>query len=106
LGIIGYRGPSCDRKLALQSSLWKVHSHEVDGIIIKHRFSTFEGNSGSPMLVERGGKLLAVALHKGTPNQADYNCARIITKEMLMDLMIWEKEMSSEIKFSLLGAMK
>jgi V8-like Glu-specific endopeptidase len=34
LGIIGYRGASCSCNTAMQSSLWKAYSHEVEGIAI------------------------------------------------------------------------
>ena len=61
------------------------------------------GNSGSPLFVERNGNLLAVGIHKGAPTLAPkYNEARAITAELLLNLLVWEKEMAAQIRFAVI----
>lgn len=50
-------------------------------------------------MIKKGNKYLAIAIHKGVSNKNDTNCGAIITEEILLDLMCWEKEMASSIKF-------
>jgi V8-like Glu-specific endopeptidase len=63
LGIFGYR--DCGEKTADQKGFWKSNAHQTDLPSIKHRLSTLAGNSGSPLLVKRNNKTLAIAIHKG-----------------------------------------
>lgn len=103
VSIIGYRAQSCDIDTAQQSCLWKSNAHSVDsdGITLRHHLSTLKGNSGSPILVKRENKHTVIAIHKGAPGEnAAYNEARIITEDLMLNLIAWEKEMTdSKIKF-------
>jgi V8-like Glu-specific endopeptidase len=58
---------------------------------MKHKLSSFPGNSGAPLLVKRGNKLVAIGIHKGEYYNINANVARIITNDLLLDLMKWEK---------------
>jgi V8-like Glu-specific endopeptidase len=103
LGLVGYPGVFCNADSAVQRSLWKASTHQVAGDALQHKLSTLVGNSGSPLLVRRGDKFFAVAIHKGAPATAQVNCGRIITKELMGQVIAWEKEMASEIRFSIMG---
>jgi V8-like Glu-specific endopeptidase len=94
IGIIGYRGGACDSSNASQSCLWKSNAHEIQSFGLRHKLTTMQGNSGSPMLVRRNEGYVAIAIHKGSPSKIA-NEARIITKDLLLDLLRWEKEMRS-----------
>jgi hypothetical protein len=100
--VVGYRGASCSAESAIQTSLWKANAHKAVGTALQHQLSTFEGNSGSPLLVRRGGRHMAIAIHKGAPTKAQFNCGRLITRELMVTLLTWEKEMASEIRFSVM----
>ena len=106
IGIIGYRNTSCSLDTAMQSCLWKPNAHSVqsNGEVLRHQLSTFGGNSGSPILVKRGKKHAVIAIHKGAPDKkAAFNEARIITDDLMLNLIAWEKEMTdSRIKFCLM----
>ena len=105
IGIIGYRALSCSVNYAQQSCLWKSNCYSVEskGEVLRHQLSTLGGNSGSPILVKRGKKHAVIALHKGAPPKAVYNEARIVTDDLLVNVLAWEKEMAdSRIKFSLM----
>ena len=73
---------------------------------MRHTLSTLGGNSGSPILVKRRKKQIVIAIHKGAPGKtAVFNEARIITDDLLLNLVAWEKEMvdlDSRIKFCLM----
>ena len=98
----GYPGHSCNEDLAPQSFLWKG-GHQIEGTALKHWLSTFKGNSGSPLFARRVDSLVAFAIHKGAPSHEQHNCARLITKEVLTDILVWEKEMASEVRFCVMG---
>ena len=91
IGIIGYRGPSASLTAAHQSSLWKNKDQKIESKFLRHKLSTFSGNSGSPIFVKRGDRLFAVGVHKGALFDGSYNLARLINKDMLINLMLWER---------------
>lgn len=91
IGIIGYRGPSASVTAAYQSYLWKNQDQKIESKFLHHKLSTFSGNSGSPIVVKRGGRLFAVAIHKGARFDGSYNLARLIKGDMLMNIMFWER---------------
>ena len=41
-----------------------------------------------------------MGIHKGAPKAAKYNEARAITADLLLNLLVWEKEMAAQIRFS------
>jgi hypothetical protein len=100
IALFGYR--DCEETKAVQKGLWKESAHETDLPTIRHRITTIAGNSGSPLLVKRNKKEVAIAIHKGERKGAPYNGARAITRDLLADLLTWEKEMASEIRFCLM----
>ena len=52
-------------------------------------------------MVIREKKHAVIAIHKGAHPKADYNEARIITDDLLLNVIAWEKEMTdSRIRFS------
>ena len=103
LGIIGYQGGSCGDSLAIQKRLWKANTHSVSGNMLLHKLTTEKGNSGSPMLVKRKGpkgvKEVAVAIMKGSPSSRAHNEARIITRQLLLNLNVWKFEMCPQIGY-------
>ena len=106
VGIIGYRAQSCAPHTAMQSCLWKANAHSVEaqGEVLRHKLSTLGGNSGSPILVKRGNKHAVIAIHKGAPHMAAYNEARILTDDLLLNVLAWEKEMAdSKIRICLMA---
>ena len=106
VGIIGYRSPSCSLDTAMQSCLWKSNCCNVEsnGEVLRHQLSTLGGNSGSPILVKRGKKHAVIGIHKGAPPKAAFNEARIVTDDLLLNVLAWEKEMAdSRIRFSLMA---
>lgn len=60
--------------------------------MLNHKLSTFEGNSGSPILARREGKVIAIGIHTGA--SGDLNAARLITNDLAVDLLSWEREMA------------
>ena len=111
IGVIGYRVASCSDDTAIQSCLWKPNAHSVqsNGEVMRHQLSTLGGNSGSPILVKRGDKgerHAVIAIHKGAPGEkAAFNEARIITDDLILNVLAWEKEMTdSRIRFSLMSS--
>jgi V8-like Glu-specific endopeptidase len=93
IGIFGYT--KCSPTMAMQDGLWKPEAHTADLPVIRHRLTTSKGNSGSPLLVKRDGKFVAVAIHKGSRKGASHSVATAITPAILQNLMIWQKEMTS-----------
>jgi V8-like Glu-specific endopeptidase len=79
--------------------LWKK-AHQTELPTIKHQLSTDYGNSGSPLLVRRKGKFVVIGIHNG--GRAKTNEGRAITDDLLCNVLKWEKEMLSEIKFNLM----
>lgn len=70
----------------------KEKTHELFGPnSLKHWVSTYVGNSGSPLLVSRKNTLFAIAIHQGSSTDGKFNRARLITKNLLTDLLLWEK---------------
>lgn len=105
IGIAGYRAKDCSLNKAHQSCLWKLKSGilAINKHVLKHQMSTFHGNSGSPILVKRGKKHTVIAIHKGASPNATFNEARIITDDLIFNVLAWEKEMTdSRIRFSLM----
>jgi V8-like Glu-specific endopeptidase len=74
----------------------------VVGNVLQHTLSTFVGHSGSPLLVQRGDKFVAIAIHKGAPPHKNFNEGRLITKEVMRSVLTWENEMAQEIRFNLM----
>lgn len=95
VGLSGYPGAFCSDEAAMQSFLWKGKAHELDSFALNHKLSTFEGNSGSPLFVRREKSFLAIAIHKGSPKGVMVNCGRLITQDLLANLLMWEKDMTS-----------
>lgn len=91
IGIIGYQGPDASLTAAHQSYLWKNQDQKIESKFLHHKLSTFKGNSGSPIFVKRGDRLFAVAVHKGALTDESYNVARLITEDMLINLIFWER---------------
>ena len=55
-------------------------------------------------MVKRGKKHAVISIHKGAPLNADYNEARMVTDDLLLNVLAWEKEMAdSRIRFSLMA---
>ena len=70
LGIVGY-GHLSNQFNAIPTFLWKEKAiYKARPPSLKHILTTAPGDSGSPLLVERNGNLLAVGIHKGAPTQA------------------------------------
>ena len=95
IGIAGYRVQNVFGNAAHQGYLWKNKDQKVEGKFLYHKLSTFSGNSGSPIFVKRGDRLFAVAIHKAGLLDGSYNVARIITEDVLFNLMFWQTEMCS-----------
>ena len=95
VGLTGYPGAFCSDEAATQSFLWKAKAHEPHGFTLNHKLTTFEGNSGSPLLVRREKSIVAIAIHKGSPKGETINCGRLITQDLMANLLMWEKEMTS-----------
>jgi hypothetical protein len=93
---------TADTAQQIKKGFWKSNAHLVELPSIKHRLSTLTGNCGSPLFVKRNEKVIAIAIHKGGRNGERYNEARVITNKLLTDLLVWEKEMTSEIRFCLM----
>ena len=62
--------------------------------MLKHCISTYPGNSGSPILSKREGKIVAAAIHKGSHFSKQFNVARIITSDLLANVLAWKEEMN------------
>jgi hypothetical protein len=104
IALFGYR--DCTTTSAIQKGLWKDSAHKTFLPTIRHYISTLGGNSGSPLLVRRNGATVAVAIHKGGRKAEEYNGARAITQDLLANLLVWEKEMASDIRFCLMTSSK
>ena len=69
----------------------------------KHLLSTLHGNSGSPIFTNKNGELLAIGIHKGAPTPTSkFNEGRAITAELVVNLLVWEKEMAAQIRFAVI----
>lgn len=80
--------------------LWKQNKEQVIGSIMRHKISTEDGNSGSPIMIKRFGEPLVIAIHRGCLPHLEVNQGRLITEDLLTNLVKWEKEMkiiSSEL---------
>jgi V8-like Glu-specific endopeptidase len=77
----------------IQFFLLKANAYQKDSHDIKQQLTTEPGKSGSPILVKRENKIIAIGIHKGGLPNSDYNIGRAITDDLLFNLVKWEKEM-------------
>jgi V8-like Glu-specific endopeptidase len=92
LGIVGYQ--QTEEKTLEKMGVWKRGAHQTELPIIRHQIATLSGSNGSPLLVRRDEKIIAVGIHSGAINELGSSQARAITKDVLSNLLIWEKYMA------------
>jgi V8-like Glu-specific endopeptidase len=70
--------------------LRKSNAHKTQANELRHELTTLPGNSGSPIIVMRGEGFAAIAIHQFSPNNIE-NVGRLITDDLLLNLLKWEK---------------
>jgi len=96
LGLFGYQTKKCKQARATQSGLWKNCGHAFFDSFLRYKISSEKGNQGSPAMVKKDQQKIAVAIHQGSSKNSvnkDTNEARLITSEIVHNLIIWEREM-------------
>jgi V8-like Glu-specific endopeptidase len=59
--------------------------------MLTYKITTEKSNSGSPILIKRNGSMYVVAIHKGVDQNRENNWGRMITTDVALNIVVWEK---------------